>query len=347
MALEALATVKASLFLQVRTIKPCIANCTYNNINQVGFLQQDMMAQAQQCPPGLNDLTANTSDPAIAAASNPGSSHAPQTQASTAPEDDRTAQATLQAMKRLQSVLHKYMPLHREPGQHVFRGLDLVVHDHEEKPFKLIGYILMAAQMLEGWEKIVGETQKQRIRKLPLWLIHSCLTLPVVELDQLGGTKHTDSEQALNKSPVKIREIMDVTQPHKSPSQPIAHAITLPKREQKMEKWAVLGGGMVFIREQYLRRLELENGVYRRHLHALEQEIYSNTLENLADALGLQHVPDDVEVTGATQSTFNFASPQKSEERRDPSRTSGGERVDRVMNEVRSPDCKFWFKGSN
>ena len=56
-------------------------------------------------------------------------------------------------------------------------------------------------------------------------------------------------------------------------SQPIAHALTLPKKQAKFPKFAVVGGGMVFIKEIYLRRIELENLVYRRHLDTLEGDL--------------------------------------------------------------------------
>ena len=87
------------------------------------------------------------------------------TQDSLALDDDRTGQAVIQAMKKLQNILHKYMPLRREPGKHVFLGIELVIEDQEEKPFNMIGYILMAAQIIGKWENVIGEEHKARIRK--------------------------------------------------------------------------------------------------------------------------------------------------------------------------------------
>ena len=72
------------------------------------------------------------------------------------------------------------------------------------------------------------------------------------------------------------------TLPHKPLSQPIAHAWTLPKNEQNFEKHVVIGGGLLFIKEGYVRRLELENLVYRQHLHGLEEGVFEKALKELS-----------------------------------------------------------------
>lgn len=75
---------------------------------------------------------------------------------------------------------------------------------------------------------------------------------------------------------------LKATLPHKPLSQPIAHAWTLPKNERNFEKHVVIGGGLLFIKESYLRRLELENLDYRQHLQDLEIGVFEKALKELS-----------------------------------------------------------------
>lgn len=87
------------------------------------------------------------------------------------------------------------------------------------------------------------------------------------------------------KSVTKAHQYLKATLPHKSLSQPVAHAWTLPKKQQNFEKHVVIGGGFLFMRENYVRRLELENLVYRRHLHELEKGVWDKVLRDTSKTI--------------------------------------------------------------
>ena len=80
---------------------------------------------------------------------------------------------------------------------------------------------------------------------------------------------------------------MKASLPHQPLSQPIAYALTLAKDKRAFPKHVVLGGGMVFTKETYLRRLELENLVYRQHMLNLEQDMYMTVLADVSNVLEL------------------------------------------------------------
>ncbi|KAL9630556.1 MAG: hypothetical protein Q9164_006354, partial [Protoblastenia rupestris] len=135
------------------------------------------------------------------------------------------------------------------------------------------------------------------------------------------------TEQLSEESAVSVQELVKATSPHQPPSQPITHALTTSKNRPSLEKWVTLGDGMLFVKQQYVRRLELENGIYRRHLHALERDLYSNALENIADVLGLQQIQSRVNANGAPERAFASASLQKPGNGRPSSRTDCDERI--------------------
>ena len=83
------------------------------------------------------------------------------------------------------------------------------------------------------------------------------------------------------------QQLFEATFPHQPLSQPIAYALTLPKEERKFTKHVVLGHGLIYIREGYLRKLELENHIYRRHLCSLERRLYENALHDVGNVIGL------------------------------------------------------------
>ena len=70
-------------------------------------------------------------------------------------------------------------------------------------------------------------------------------------------------------------------------SQPIAYALTLAKDKRNFPTHVVLGGGTIFTQEAYLRRLELENLLYRKHLTTLEQDMYMRVLADVSNAFGV------------------------------------------------------------
>ncbi|KAL9098569.1 MAG: hypothetical protein Q9163_005803 [Psora crenata] len=275
--------------------------------------------------PSLTDdhhKTVPAPNPANMAVSIPSSSDIANMQASVVSDSDSTSQATTQAMKMLHTVLHKYMPLHREPGKHVFRGVELVVHEHKDKPFNAIGYIVMAAQMLEAWEKVVGDEYKRKIE----------------EPNQPKAMSARNAQRVLDKAPLKAQEMIKATHPHKPLSQPVADALTLPKGKQKPERWVTFGGGVIFIRKQYVRRLELENAVYRQHLHELERDIYSNVLTDITDVLGLERNSTNGNADGIFKPAGNVTSQQKSGRKGNPlSRAGGNQRTSKTALQTKKP----------
>ena len=77
------------------------------------------------------------------------------------------------------------------------------------------------------------------------------------------------------------QQLLSATRPHRPLSQPVAYASSLPKKDVNFQKFVVVGGGMVFIKEIYLRRIELENLTYRRHLKELEENLNLKLLTEL------------------------------------------------------------------
>lgn len=104
---------------------------------------------------------------------------------------------------------------------------------------------------------------------------------------EAGATLNTESGTVSEHATPK--QLFDATLPHQPLSQPIAYALTLPKEKRNFTKHVVLGQGMTFIKEAYLRKLELENHVYRRHLGNLEKRLYENALQDVSNVLGLQN----------------------------------------------------------
>ena len=204
-------------------------------------------------------------------------------------EKNKMVRDMRKAMERLASALKPYMPLHRQPGKWVFENSELIIQSEEEKPFNAIGTILMATRILSIWEKLIGESLGSRIGKISYSLAFTPLRRTLETL-QLGKKEKQNIQAPANTSCIERgspQELMKATLPHQSPSQAIAHALTLPKDQQKFQKHAVLGKGMVFTKEVYLRRLELENLVYRQHMHDLEQNLYTNVLADISNLLDL------------------------------------------------------------
>ena len=87
--------------------------------------------------------------------------------------------AAEQAMQILRSAVRPYAPLDRRPWKQNFMGIDLVNHDGAEKPFSDVGVILMAAQLVKTWEKVVANDLKAKISKRFSYfrLTHQRLTL--------------------------------------------------------------------------------------------------------------------------------------------------------------------------
>ena len=143
-------------------------------------------------------------------------------------------------------------------------------------------------------------------------------------------------QEAFTKILVAAREILSLTQPHKALSQPVIHDPTLSEKPQEAEKWVAFGKGMIFVKGLYVRRLELENLVYRQHLHTLERGIYSDAFESIADVLGLEHIPEESPsngVTGTVPRGYSLKHLTKSEQL---SNTSAVERINRVLNQASS-----------
>ena len=87
--------------------------------------------------------------------------------------------AVEQAMQTLRSVIRPYLPLDRRPWKQSFMGIDLVNHGGAEKSFHDLGMILVAAQLVQTWEKAVADDLKARISKHVLHFrpTHQGLTL--------------------------------------------------------------------------------------------------------------------------------------------------------------------------
>lgn len=87
-------------------------------------------------------------------------------------DEARLAAAAEQAMQILRSAALPYLPLDRRPGKQIFMGIDLV-WQNGEKPFSDVGIILMAAQLIKTWEKVVADDLKAKISK-PLSTLELC-----------------------------------------------------------------------------------------------------------------------------------------------------------------------------
>ena len=217
------------------------------------------------------------------------------------------------AMERLKSVLKPYLPLHRQPGKWHFQGADLVLQDEEEKSFNDVGYVLLAARTLSIWEKVVGEKLRSRIGKIFFLLA----VTPLIQA--LETLNHADKEKQGLQEPantsgmefVSPQKLMEPTLPHQPPSQAIAHALTLSKDQQGFQKHAVLGKGLVFTKEVYLRRLELENLAYRKHLHDFEQGLYTNVLAEVSKVLNLDEASSDAPAKAAAKISRVLSTPSK------------------------------------
>lgn len=81
--------------------------------------------------------------------------------------EKQSSRAMLKALEILSSVIGPYMPLDRRPGRFVFEGVEVVVQSEDHKPFNNIGSIIMAARLLQRWEKSLGDDMKARIGRFP------------------------------------------------------------------------------------------------------------------------------------------------------------------------------------
>ncbi|KAG8533175.1 uncharacterized protein KY384_001958 [Bacidia gigantensis] len=194
---------------------------------------------------------------AVKAEQPPANASSPDAPLSTSEEQDSNDTARepfTKAVALLCEFLKPYLPVQRESGRNVFEGAELVEHELEGKPFNYLGHIVMATELLKSWERHVEDGLKQRI-------------------ESLNGVRSNSQVIARTKKASTTKQLIKATLPRQPPSQPLAHALTLPKKDRKLEKFVVVGGGMVFIHEKYLRRIELENLLYRKHLEKLELEL--------------------------------------------------------------------------
>ena len=135
---------------------------------------------------------------------------------------------------------------------------------------------------------------------------------------------------ATSITPVKkAQQQIEATLPHKHLSQPIAHAWKLPKKQRDFEKHVVIGGGLLFIKENYLRRLELENLVYRQHLHELEEGVFRKVLKELSKITRKKPVQANLKAKAATKTSSQVMKPKAKGTKRGSDEVEGSALVKR------------------
>ena len=77
--------------------------------------------------------------------------------------ESQSSKAMVKALEILNSVIKPYMPLDRRSGRFIFEGVETVVQSEADRPFNNIGNIIMAARLLQRWEKSIGANLKARI----------------------------------------------------------------------------------------------------------------------------------------------------------------------------------------
>ncbi|MCJ1367230.1 hypothetical protein MMC16_006362 [Acarospora aff. strigata] len=156
------------------------------------------------------------------------------------------------AYQQLHEVVERYGPLNREKGVNVFRGVDMIDHQHSELPLNNLGVMVVATAKIKQWEAVVEQGYRNAIG-----------VSPVSSLGNLGAkTARTDREegsQGTEQTGGDPAGVIDV-----------AKLRTKVQRPAKHQRPAGHSNSSVIVNKRYLYRLELENEIYRQHLSRFE-----------------------------------------------------------------------------
>ena len=78
-------------------------------------------------------------------------------------DNDAANEQLLQAFDMLRKAVQPYLPLDRDPGTHEMGGIDMVNHQHQDRPFNELGVVAFAAHLIHQWEQHIGSDYKAKI----------------------------------------------------------------------------------------------------------------------------------------------------------------------------------------